>query len=56
MVIQIQISDEQWNKLNAMKNRGESFEEVLDRLFEQVKVTKQPNSKLIKGGLKKCQL
>ena len=32
-MITISISDEQWKKLNLMKERGESFTEVLSRLL-----------------------
>jgi len=37
MAIQIQISDEQWKKLNSMKKRGESFQEVIDKLLKTKK-------------------
>jgi len=33
MVIQIQISDKQWKALNSLKRRGETFQQVLDRLL-----------------------
>ena len=44
MVIQIQISDEQWEKLNSMKERGESFSEVLDKILNIKKEVSQRNT------------
>lgn len=33
MPITIQISDKQWDFLNRKKKRGESFQDVLDRII-----------------------
>lgn len=34
MTTTIQVTDEQWNKLNSIKLRNESFADVLDKLLK----------------------
>lgn len=36
MVINIQIEDSTWKKLNNLKRKGESFQDVLNRMFKMV--------------------
>jgi len=45
MAIQIQISDEQWTYLNNQKQRGETFQEVLDRMINKNKEVKKNEHK-----------
>lgn len=42
MVTTIQVSDELWKKLNDMKEKGESFEDVIIR---NLKIKKQEKAK-----------
>ena len=40
MAINIQISDSQWNFLNKRKKRGETFQDVFDRIISMIKKLK----------------
>jgi len=39
-MINIQISEEQWNWLNKQKKAGESFQDVLTRIIKLIKYDK----------------
>ena len=40
MPINIQISDKQWEWLNRIRLRGESFQEVIERMIKLIKLDK----------------
>lgn len=44
-MITINISDDNWKILNQMKEKGETFDEVLTRIISQVKPEKQKEVK-----------